>query len=345
MMEEIGEHMKSCPVESFGRSIFATGIAMLLATLGFCGLAGAADSSATLCLSGSDWRIHEDLDGKGADRGLPAADCSAAGWIPATVPGNIQADLEAAHLLRPLWYGAGDPRLYDVARKNWWYRKDFNVPAAYAGKRLTLVCDGVDHECEVWLNGKLIGHNAGMFRRFCFDITAAVQPGKTNCLAVRISRMPEELVPLLIASDGRGVDNAYTPDGFMTGDSRTRRLLKDLKSQTNWGYDWGTNIWTLGIWKDVHLVASGPARIDWTRVQAALGDDFAKATVAASLEVDSLADAPMQARFRVTGHGQEATGRWILPSRKAELDPSGVDARQARLMVAKWSGRSAAVHA
>ena len=27
----------------------------------------------------------------------------------------------------------------------------------FAGKRLTLVLDGVDFECEVWLNGKSIG--------------------------------------------------------------------------------------------------------------------------------------------------------------------------------------------
>jgi hypothetical protein len=129
-----------------------------LAPLCHPGVAVAADrlaSSATLPLSGGDWRIHEDADGKGAEHRMFEADVSVPGWLPATVPGNIQADLEAAHQLKPLWYGAGDPRMAEVAQKNWWYRKDFVAPKTYEGWRVKLVFDGVDHECEVWLNGKV----------------------------------------------------------------------------------------------------------------------------------------------------------------------------------------------
>lgn len=36
-------------------------------------------------LSGTDWRIHEDPDGKGAEQRLFEADVSLPGWIPATV--------------------------------------------------------------------------------------------------------------------------------------------------------------------------------------------------------------------------------------------------------------------
>ena len=108
----------------------------------------------TLCLSGTDWRIHADADGKGIERQMFAADCASPDWLPASVPGNIQADLETAHLLKPWSYGAGDPRLYEVAEKDWWYRKDFAAPSSFTGQRLTLVFEGVDHECEVWLNGR-----------------------------------------------------------------------------------------------------------------------------------------------------------------------------------------------
>src|ERR1700731_4697179 len=45
----------------------------------------------TFPLSGSDWLIK-------------AANTDAS-QIPAQVPGNIQADLERAHLLKPLWFG------------------------------------------------------------------------------------------------------------------------------------------------------------------------------------------------------------------------------------------------
>ena len=77
-------------------------------------------SANTISLSGSDWYIYEDAAGDGEAKGLYSAAVPAPGWIPALVPGNIQADLEAAHELKPLWYGAGDPRLADVAQKDWW---------------------------------------------------------------------------------------------------------------------------------------------------------------------------------------------------------------------------------
>ena len=136
------------------------------------------ETPAIVQLSGTDWRIHEDAGGKGPRTRLFAADPASPGWIPATVPGNIQADLEAAHQLQPLWYGAGDPRLPLVAAKDWWYRKDFTIPASFAGKRLTLVFDGVDQHGEVWLNGQAIGSNTGMFKRFQFDVTPVARPGQ-----------------------------------------------------------------------------------------------------------------------------------------------------------------------
>ena len=67
----------------------------------------------SISLSGSDWYLHADI--KGGAEGLQAANVPAPDWIPARVPGNIPSDLEAAHKLNPLWYGAGDPRLHDVA--------------------------------------------------------------------------------------------------------------------------------------------------------------------------------------------------------------------------------------
>ncbi|MCY2990180.1 MAG: discoidin domain-containing protein [Planctomycetota bacterium] len=237
--------------------------------------ASAAETPAIVQLSGTDWRIHEDVAGKGAEARLFAADPASPGWIPATVPGNVQADLEAAHQLRPLSYGAGDPRLNDVANKDWWYREDFSIPDSLAGKRLTLVFDGVDKQAEVWLNGRQVGSNSGMFKRFQFDVTTVAKPGQSNQLAVRVARR--------------------------VGDWNERN---PWKSATNLGWDWGTSVATLGIWKDVRLEATGPARIDWTRVQTTLSEDHAKATVIVSLEIDSAAELSAKARFRVSGQGQ-----------------------------------------
>ncbi len=275
----------------------------------------------TLSLSGSDWFIREDAARKGEAEGLHTADVPAAGWVPATVPGNIQADLEAAIELKPLWYGAGDPRLAEVAQKDWWYRRDFEAPAAWAGKRLKLVFDGVDYACDVWLNGEHLGANAGMFRRFDFDVAGIIKPGETNRLAVRIERIPPELVHILAASDGamsgggENYPNEWGPDFFVVGINETRQLLKDLKSPTNYGWDWGVNVYTLGIWQDLRLEASGDARIEWLGAQAELSQDMQRAWVAVKLETDCLRALDAVATVRINGHGeaQEAEIRATLP--------------------------------
>lgn len=255
----------------------------------------------TLSLSGTDWWIRADADGKGAEQKWFSAAAPAEGWIPAQVPGNIQADLEAAHQLRPLWYGGIDPNLYEVARKDWWYRKDVIVPESFAGKRLTLVFDGVDERCEVWCNGRKLGANAGMFRRFSFDVSGVVSPGRTNQLALCLGRMPDELMPWMIHSDGPDIPGQKY--WFLNGIHRTRALLKDLKTAGNWGWDWSVNLWTLGIWKNVRLEASGPARMEWTRVESVLTPDLGRATVRVALDIDSVAATAAEVRFRVSGHG------------------------------------------
>jgi len=238
-------------------------------------------------LSGTDWRIHDDTDGKGAEQLLLETDASTPGWIPATVPGNIQADLEAAHLLKPLWYGAGDPRLADVARKDWWYRKDFTVPQSFAGKRVKLVFDGVDHECEVWLNGARIGGHAGMYRQVGYEVCPALRPDQVNRLAVRIARMPPSL--------DRHI-------GMPSQIKVYRHELGEIKCPS-FGLDWGIGVYPLGIWKDVRLEASGSARIDHVRVQTKLDAPWRKATVVVRLEVDSEKQLAAQAHFRIEGHG------------------------------------------
>jgi hypothetical protein len=264
-----------------------------------------ANVSSPNCVSlgGSDWWLHEDPAAIGVKQKFFQNAVPAAGWIPAQVPGNVQADLEKAHQLRPIFYGATDSNLYEVAQKDWWYRKDFTVPATFKGRQLTLVFDGVDERCEVWLNGNKIGGSAGMFRRFEFDVSALVRPGQTNQLAVWIARMPAELVPYLINSDGPGEKNPFGPFGFMTAVNRTREVLKDLKTPGNFSYDWSFNVWTLGIWKDVRIEATGPARIQWTRVESVVAKDFKSAKVRATLEVESQTDQSVKAFFQITGSG------------------------------------------
>jgi hypothetical protein len=56
-----------------------------------------------------------------------------------------------------------------------WYRRTFDVPAAWAGKHVLLHFDAVDWQTTVVLNGKQIGSHRGGYDRFSFDITSALK--------------------------------------------------------------------------------------------------------------------------------------------------------------------------
>jgi hypothetical protein len=67
-----------------------------------------------------------------------------------------------------------------------WYRKHFDVPAEWSGKRLFLEFDGAFQDAEIFINGKSIGEHKGGYTGFSFDITDAVKTGG-NVVAVRLN--------------------------------------------------------------------------------------------------------------------------------------------------------------
>lgn len=237
-------------------------------------------------LSGADWFIFND-DYSKDDFICASREIDKEGMIPGRVPGNIQSDLENAHELTPIWYGTGDPELEKVAQKNWWYRKDFILTENMKNQRIKLYFNGVDYSCEVWLNNIKIARNEGMFKRFDIDITDFVNLDMPNRLAVKIDKIPDEIVPYISGADGKqsGVGTEYY---FVDAMNRTRQVIKGLKAVANFSYDWGVNIWTLGIWKDVYIETSGCSKIEWSQIQTAFSNDFSKVELNVGLEIDSI---------------------------------------------------------
>jgi beta-galactosidase len=69
-----------------------------------------------------------------------------------------------------------------------WYRKHFDVPAAWKDKRLNLEFDGVFQATEVFVNGQRVGEHKGGYTGFTLDVTDAVKPGG-NVVAVRVNNL------------------------------------------------------------------------------------------------------------------------------------------------------------
>jgi hypothetical protein len=67
-----------------------------------------------------------------------------------------------------------------------WYRKNFDVPAAWQGRRLFLDFDGAFQDAEIFLNGKKVGAHQGGYTGFEIDLTDAAVTGR-NVVAVRLN--------------------------------------------------------------------------------------------------------------------------------------------------------------
>lgn len=74
--------------------------------------------------------------------------------------------------------GINDPSHHPVV----WYEKEFEVTEP---EHYSLIFEGVDYICQVWLNGNLLGMHQGAYERFEFDLGSNLKEG-TNKITMRI---------------------------------------------------------------------------------------------------------------------------------------------------------------
>lgn len=85
-------------------------------------------------------------------------------------------------------YAEDDPVPQNGAYRgvSWWYRS-IDIPAAARGKRVMLHIRGARMRAEIYLNQKLVGYSIMSELPIDCDLTAAMQPGQANRLAIRIT--------------------------------------------------------------------------------------------------------------------------------------------------------------
>jgi len=122
---------------------------------------------------------------------------------------------------------------------SWWYRTEFDLPAAWKDKQVVLHLDGINFRANVWLNGVRIADSdrvVGMFRRFEFDANANLRFGEKNALAIEIT----------------------APGHIPQKNYRT----KQVEATTGWDdHNPQPPDLNMGIWQDVYLTATGPVAL------------------------------------------------------------------------------------
>ena len=67
-----------------------------------------------------------------------------------------------------------------------WYRRTFDIPQGWIGRRILLNFGAVDFETTVFVNGKHVGKHRGGYDGFSFDVTDSLSPLGENELVVSV---------------------------------------------------------------------------------------------------------------------------------------------------------------
>jgi hypothetical protein len=168
-------------------------------------------------------------------------------YQPYTKPGKV----EVPYLSQPVRHYLG------VA----WYQRDFDVPAAWQGKRIALTLERTRWRTDVYVDDKLVGSNRSLVAPHEFEL-GILAPGKHR-LSIRI--------------DNRMLEPKYRPDGHAVSDSE--------------GSTWN------GIVGRIELSATSPVWID----DAQVFPDLAGKSVEVRVKIGNLTGAAGAGVLRAGG--------------------------------------------
>ena len=243
------------------------------------------------------WQFRQVKDGQAAD----------AGWMPATVPGDVHLDLLANKQIPDPFYRDNEPKLQWIQDVSWEYRVTFAVtPGLLARSHVDLVFDGLDATANVYLNGRQVLFADNMFRTWRVAAKANLHPG-TNQLRVVFPS------PIKAAAEVAALD-PWQPK------TKTAPKTYVRKAAYEYGWDWGPTFVTSGIWRAVRLEAWDKARIaDLAIRQQDVSREVAH--LDAQVEVDAAKAGPVRIAVSYRGHGTPLAGMVPLVSTTANLHP------------------------
>jgi beta-mannosidase len=186
------------------------------------------------------WRIRDFDPGTGKSAG--AAEGQGGDWIAAEAPGDTYLALIAAGQLAHPYAARNEAAAAWVRDREWWWHATLELPE----EAVELVFEGLDTFADVYLDGRLLGSADNMFREWRFDLSDVAAGG--HDLAVCFH--PAALMT--------GTDPLPFWGAFADRISKSRRTMM-RKAQFGWGWDWGPDLPTIGIWQPVRIEQRGGA--------------------------------------------------------------------------------------
>lgn len=136
----------------------------------------------------------------------------------------------------------------------YWFRVQFELPRAAAGKQVWLNFQGINYRADVWLNGNRVADGeavVGALSRYRLNVTEHARPAEENCLAVKV----------------RPVDHPGTPNAQLDVFGKVREYRKQITNDATLimsiGYDCMPTVRdrNMGLWQEVYVDWTGPVDI------------------------------------------------------------------------------------
>ena len=192
--------------------------------------------------------LHEGWTVRPADGTAPPHFTS--GPLPAVVPGVVHTDLLRAGAIADPFDGANESDQHWIGRTDWQFETFFEWEPD-GSERYDLVAHGLDTVASIELNGHQIGETRNQHRSYRFDIRSNLTVGR-NFLSVTF-KAPVSEAERLAAVHGALPHTNHHPYNMLR------------KAASNFGWDWGIDVATSGIWKPIGIESWSGTRISAVR--------------------------------------------------------------------------------
>jgi beta-mannosidase len=176
----------------------------------------------------------------------PAPEQIAGRAFAATVPGSIHTDLLAAGLIADPYLDDNEHLQAWIGACDWEYRTTF-VWSDEGFDREELVFEGLDTIARVKLNGTVIAETRNMHRTYRAEVRSLLRDGENELMVTFAS-------PVRYA-DRESLEQGYRPHVNHHPYNSIRKMA------CNFGWDWGPDVATVGLWRPVSLQSWSGVRL------------------------------------------------------------------------------------
>lgn len=202
------------------------------------------------------------------------------------IPGTVLSGYIENNRMDNPYYRLNEKKAYEMFDEDYEFERTFMLPANMVKeKKQLLVCEGLDTNCEVFINGMIVGRSDNMHRTWIFDVNNFVKEGE-NVIKV-LCKSPNKACEVKPRAD---YDARYAPTGCKSGNQFIR------KAHSDFGWDWGPCIPDAGIIRDISLLFYSDCRI--TDVYYTQKHEDKIVHLEAEVFVDNATDSERQAVIR-----------------------------------------------